>query len=72
MAHWLLAGLWISASALVGLVVAVLAGWLVAARGAIPFGTLAAIPVYVLWKVPMWVMSVLKPQKEWVRSIRKP
>jgi cellulose synthase/poly-beta-1,6-N-acetylglucosamine synthase-like glycosyltransferase len=63
---------WISASALVGLVVAVLAGWLVAARGAIPFGTLAAIPVYVLWKVPMWVMSVLKPQKEWVRSIRKP
>ena len=63
---------WISASALAGLAVAVLAGWLVAARGVVPFGTLVAIPIYVLWKVPMWIMSVLSPQKEWVRSLRKP
>ena len=63
---------WISVSALVGLAIAVLAGWLVAARGVIPFATLVGIPVYVLWKVPMWVMSVFKPQKEWVRSLRKP
>jgi cellulose synthase/poly-beta-1,6-N-acetylglucosamine synthase-like glycosyltransferase len=63
---------WISASALGGLAVAVLAGWLVAARGVIPLRTLVAIPMYVLWKVPMWVMSVLSPQKEWVRSSRKP
>lgn len=63
---------WISASALGGLAVAVLAGWLVAARGVIPLGTLVAMPMYVLWKVPMWVMSVFSPQKEWVRSSRKP
>ena len=63
---------WISAGALVGLSVAVLAGWLVAARGVIPLGALVAIPMYVLWKVPMWVMSVLSPQREWVRTSRKP
>lgn len=68
--YWL--ALWISVGSLVSLVVAVSAGWHVSARGVIPLRTLLGIPVYILWKVPMWVMSVLSPQKEWVRSSRKP
>ena len=68
--YWL--PLWISVGSLVSLVFAFLVGWWVSARGVIPLRTLLGIPVYVLWKIPMWVMSVLSPQKEWVRSSRKP
>ncbi|MDA7936568.1 glycosyltransferase family 2 protein [bacterium] len=67
--YWL--ALWVSAGSLVSLAVAFLVGWWVSSRGIIPLRTLLGIPVYVFWKIPMWVMSVLSPQKEWVRSSRK-
>ena len=67
--YWL--ALWVNVSSLVSLAVAFLVGWWVSARGIIPLRALLGVPVYVFWKIPMWVMSVISPQKEWVRSSRE-
>jgi cellulose synthase/poly-beta-1,6-N-acetylglucosamine synthase-like glycosyltransferase len=42
-------------------------GW---GREALQFSQLLAIPLYVLWKIPIYIKAVLNPEKTWVRTKR--
>lgn len=44
--------------------------WWVFARNAIPGSTLLSIPLYLLWKVPLYMAFLLKRQTRWVRTER--
>jgi len=44
--------------------------WWVFARKAIPGRTLLSIPLYLLWKVPLYLAFLLKRQTRWVRTER--
>jgi hypothetical protein len=49
----------------------VLGAWFKFARGELPFRALLAVPLYVLWKVPLYVSFLLKKrQKSWERTER--
>ncbi len=41
-------------------------------RSTMPLLSLLAIPLYVLWKVPLYLRFLWKPQTAWVRTSRKP
>jgi Sec-independent protein secretion pathway component TatC len=36
----------------------------------LPAQTLLAIPLYLLWKIPLYLAFLFKPQTEWVRTDR--
>lgn len=70
---------WVGASwaiaAVVGLqgvllLVAVLLAWGRFGRSIISLQRLLSIPLYVLWKVPMYIALLVRPQKQWVRTER--
>jgi cellulose synthase/poly-beta-1,6-N-acetylglucosamine synthase-like glycosyltransferase len=63
--------LWISAGAGAALVLGILAAWLRYLRGAVPFRAVLFIPLYVLWKVPLYLAFLLRRQTAWVRTPRK-
>jgi cellulose synthase/poly-beta-1,6-N-acetylglucosamine synthase-like glycosyltransferase len=44
--------------------------WLKFGRGHSRFRSLLAAPVYVLWKVPLYLALAYRPQKKWVRAER--
>lgn len=52
------------------LLAAVLAAWAKFARQDLPIQTLAAVPLYVLWKIPLYFKFLVKPQSKWVRTER--
>lgn len=66
----LLLPLWVSSLSLVMLAVAVLVAWAGHGRRVISFANLAFGPVYVLWKLPLYVKFLVRRQGEWVRSTR--
>jgi cellulose synthase/poly-beta-1,6-N-acetylglucosamine synthase-like glycosyltransferase len=49
---------------------AVLAAWARFGRALLPPASLLAVPFYVLWKVPIYLALVLRPQRAWVRTER--
>jgi cellulose synthase/poly-beta-1,6-N-acetylglucosamine synthase-like glycosyltransferase len=49
---------------------AILAGWARFGRDELPAQTLFAIPLYLLWKIPLYFAFLFKPQTEWVRTDR--
>jgi cellulose synthase/poly-beta-1,6-N-acetylglucosamine synthase-like glycosyltransferase len=49
---------------------AVLAAWAKFGRADLPALTLLAVPFYVLWKIPLYLAYVIKPQTKWVRTER--
>ena len=51
---------------------AVLVAWARFGRRMIPLQRLLSIPLYVLWKIPMYLAFIIKPQKQWVRTERDP
>ena len=61
----------IALGSLFAMVIATVCGWWIAARSVIPLRALVAVPAYALWKLPMWVLSVVNPQSEWVRTSRE-
>ncbi|MFM7425785.1 MAG: glycosyltransferase family 2 protein [Elainella sp.] len=65
---WLPTGLLLLEGGLIG--VAVLAAWAKFGRADLPALTLLAVPFYVLWKVPLYLAYVIKPQTKWVRTER--
>lgn len=44
--------------------------WLVWGRKTLAFSQLLAIPLYMLWKVPIYLKAFLNPQKSWIRTKR--
>lgn len=73
------ATLWLQISPLPGLLlalegslllVAILAAWFKFCRVELPFKTLLSVPLYVLWKIPLYLGFLIKPQTKWVRTER--
>jgi hypothetical protein len=52
------------------IVLSVLSAWAKFCRSDLPITMLLAIPLYVLWKIPLYFSFLLKPQKMWVRTER--
>jgi len=50
--------------------VAILAAWLRFGRTELPVRTLLAVPLYLLWKIPLYFTFLVRPQTEWVRTER--
>lgn len=49
---------------------AILLAWLRFGRADLPLRTLLAIPIYILWKIPLYFAFLVKPQTQWVRTER--
>lgn len=49
---------------------AIVCAWGKYGRSMIPLKALAAIPLYVLWKVPIYLKFLAQPQTQWVRTER--
>lgn len=65
---WIPALLMAIAGALLGS--AILAAWAGFARQQLPAQKLLAIPLYILWKIPLYFKFLVKPQSDWVRTER--
>ena len=52
------------------LITATLAAWAKFGRTELPAGTLIAIPLYMLWKIPLYLKFLIRPQTKWVRTDR--
>jgi len=65
---------WIPATllALEGLLilVSIVGVWAKFGRSDLPLLTLLAVPLYVLWKIPLYLAFLVRPQTEWVRTER--
>jgi len=48
----------------------VLLCWGVWGRTVLSFSQLLAIPLYILWKIPLYLKVIIDPQKKWVRTKR--
>jgi N-acetylglucosaminyldiphosphoundecaprenol N-acetyl-beta-D-mannosaminyltransferase len=46
------------------------AAWLKFGRQQLPLMSLLAAPFYVVWKIPLYLAFVFRPQREWVRTER--
>jgi cellulose synthase/poly-beta-1,6-N-acetylglucosamine synthase-like glycosyltransferase len=49
---------------------AVAAAWLAGGREVLPGASLFAIPLYILWKIPIYIAYLVKPNNEWNRTRR--
>lgn len=65
---WLPAG--VSAIAGGALLIAIAMSWFRFARKDIPLSSLVAFMGYLLWKIPLYVKFLVKPQSDWVRTER--
>lgn len=54
------------------LVAAIGLAWLGRGRAELPLKTLLAVPLYLLWKIPLYLAFIFRPQTEWVRTERDP
>lgn len=52
------------------ILVAILASWSKYSRSVLPAKMLLAIPLYLLWKIPLYFKFLIKPEKSWVRTER--
>lgn len=67
-ASWLPAGL--LAGSGVMLLTAILGSWAKFGRTELPALTLLSVPFYILWKIPLYLKFLVKPQAQWVRTER--
>jgi cellulose synthase/poly-beta-1,6-N-acetylglucosamine synthase-like glycosyltransferase len=54
------------------LITATLTAWAKFGRADLPARTLIAIPLYILWKIPLYLKFLNRPQTQWVRTDRDP
>lgn len=52
--------------------ISILVAWAKFGRESLPALTLLAVPLYLLWKIPLYLAFLFKPQTEWVRTERDP
>jgi cellulose synthase/poly-beta-1,6-N-acetylglucosamine synthase-like glycosyltransferase len=62
------AGVTLAAMMMMG--TAVFAGWARFARHAVPLSAMLAAPLYILWKLPIYVGFVVRRETRWVRTER--
>jgi len=51
---------------------AILGAWLRFGRDRLPPKFLLTIPVYILWKIPLYIKFLVRRQTKWVRTDRDP
>jgi len=51
---------------------AILLAWLQVGRQVLPFNQLLLVPMFILWKLPIFLSFVFNPQRSWVRTERDP
>jgi cellulose synthase/poly-beta-1,6-N-acetylglucosamine synthase-like glycosyltransferase len=51
-------------------ITAIIAAWAKFAAQELPLKKLLTIPVYILWKIPVYLQFLIKPQTAWVRTER--
>jgi exopolysaccharide biosynthesis WecB/TagA/CpsF family protein len=65
---------WVAPNLLLGggvtALLCITAAWLKFGRQQLPITSLLAAPFYVIWKIPLYLGFVFKPQREWVRTDR--
>lgn len=70
-----LTGIWLPAfvcyEGSTAMISAVMMAWAKFARNDLSLKTLLRVPVYLLWKIPVYLKFVTEPQVEWVRSRRQ-
>ncbi len=49
---------------------AIITAWVKFAPPDLPISNLLAIPFYILWKIPLYLSFLIKPQKKWIRTER--
>ncbi|MEP3224699.1 MAG: glycosyltransferase family 2 protein [Parasphingorhabdus sp.] len=47
-----------------------LAAWIIAGRSVLSFGALARIPLYILWKIPVYLKLFKGKETQWIRTRR--
>lgn len=52
------------------LFLAIISAWAKFGRSDLPLLQLLAIPFYILWKIPLYLQFLVKPQKTWIRTQR--
>jgi cellulose synthase/poly-beta-1,6-N-acetylglucosamine synthase-like glycosyltransferase len=54
-----------------GTLCAILASWMKFGRRQLPFTQILAVPLYVIWKLPIYLSLPFRPQRAWLRTERK-
>jgi cellulose synthase/poly-beta-1,6-N-acetylglucosamine synthase-like glycosyltransferase len=52
------------------ILVSIVGAWAKFGRDDLPVLTLLAVPFYLLWKIPLYLAFLVRPQKEWTRTER--
>jgi cellulose synthase/poly-beta-1,6-N-acetylglucosamine synthase-like glycosyltransferase len=52
------------------LLAAIFGSWFGFGRNIIPLRTLLSVPLYILWKIPVYLGFLIRPQQQWVRTER--
>ena len=55
-----------------GLLISIMISWLAWGRDLLSLPQLASIPLYILWKIPIYLKALLRPETKWVRTKRNP
>jgi cellulose synthase/poly-beta-1,6-N-acetylglucosamine synthase-like glycosyltransferase len=53
-----------------GLLSSILVAWLRFGRDRLPLQALLAVPLYLLWKIPLYIAFLFRPQTRWIRTER--
>jgi cellulose synthase/poly-beta-1,6-N-acetylglucosamine synthase-like glycosyltransferase len=71
---WWYKGPWLPATLLgaggLSALLAILGAWIRFGRERLPLASLLAAPFYVMWKVPIYLAFVFRPQRAWIRTER--
>ncbi len=52
------------------ILISIVGAWAKFGRDDLPVMTLLAVPFYLLWKIPLYLAFLVRPQKEWTRTER--
>ncbi len=52
------------------ILVSIFGAWAKFGRAYLPLSTLLAVPFYVLWKIPLYLAFLVRPQTKWIRTER--
>jgi cellulose synthase/poly-beta-1,6-N-acetylglucosamine synthase-like glycosyltransferase len=54
----------------IGLLSAIFLAWVRYGQSILSLTQLVMVPIYILWKIPLYIRFALKPEKQWVRTQR--
>jgi hypothetical protein len=50
--------------------ISIVGSWAKFGRANLPVLTLLAVPLYILWKIPLYLAFLVQPQTKWIRTER--